>query len=125
MATFSSNSFPGYLGINFCPECNNMLYPQEDKASRTLLYVCRNCQHKELAENCCVYINKVQKEVDELTQVHSDIAKDPTLPRSDHPCPKCGHKQSVFFQAYSRRSEEEMGLYYVCTNKTCGNKWSE
>ena len=22
---------PGYVGIRFCQECNNMLYPKEDK----------------------------------------------------------------------------------------------
>ncbi|OXB52063.1 hypothetical protein ASZ78_015586 [Callipepla squamata] len=29
---------PGFVGIRFCQECNNMLYPKEDKESRVLLY---------------------------------------------------------------------------------------
>ena len=28
---------PSFIGINFCPECNNMLYPKEDKATLCLL----------------------------------------------------------------------------------------
>ena len=32
---------PGFVGIRFCQECNNMLYPKEDKANRVLLYACR------------------------------------------------------------------------------------
>ena len=27
----SSDSGPGFVGICFCQECNNMLYPKEDK----------------------------------------------------------------------------------------------
>ncbi|XP_040261743.1 DNA-directed RNA polymerase II subunit RPB9 isoform X1 [Bufo bufo] len=28
----------GFVGIRFCQECNNMLYPKEDKENRILLY---------------------------------------------------------------------------------------
>ena len=34
---------PKSVGILFCVECNNMLYPKENKAERILNYVCRNC----------------------------------------------------------------------------------
>ena len=38
-------------------------------------------------------------EVDELTNIVADVIGDPTLPRSeDHPCPKCKHREAVFFQ---------------------------
>nr|CAD7445792.1 unnamed protein product [Timema bartmani] len=48
-------------------------------------------------------------EIDELTHIVSDVVSDPTLPRSeDHPCPKCNHREAVFFQAQTRRAEEEM-----------------
>nr|CAG4652328.1 EOG090X0J86 [Triops cancriformis] len=130
-----SDSGPGFIGIRFCQEwsliiliflkridesSNNMLYPKEDKENRVLLYACRNCDFKQLADNNCIYVNKIMHEVDELTQIVSDVISDPTLPRSEeHPCPKCGHREAVFFQATSRRAEEEMRLYYVCTNSHC------
>uniref|UniRef100_A0A915C2J9 DNA-directed RNA polymerase M/15kDa subunit domain-containing protein n=1 Tax=Parascaris univalens TaxID=6257 RepID=A0A915C2J9_PARUN len=41
---------PGFVGIKFCPECNNMLYPKEDKENRQLMYACRNCDHKQVSE---------------------------------------------------------------------------
>jgi len=42
----------------------------------------------------------------ELTHIVSDVISDPTLPRSeDHPCPKCNHREAVFFQAQTRRAE--------------------
>ncbi|XP_070377237.1 DNA-directed RNA polymerase II subunit RPB9 isoform X1 [Dermacentor albipictus] len=97
---------PGFVGIKFCQECNNMLYPKEDKENRVLLYACRNCDYQQEADNNCIYVNKITHEVDELTQIVSDVVHDPTLPRTeDHTCPKCGHREAVFFQAQSRRAE--------------------
>lgn len=56
----------------------------------------------------------------ELTHIVSDVTSDPTLPRSeDHPCPKCKHRESVFFQAQTRRAEvyisvnKYINLYYI------------
>ena len=34
---------PKSVGILFCVECNNMLYPKENKVEKQLNYVCRNC----------------------------------------------------------------------------------
>ncbi|KAG0418459.1 hypothetical protein HPB47_004807 [Ixodes persulcatus] len=97
---------PGFVGIKFCQECNNMLYPKEDKENRVLLYACRNCDYQQVADNNCIYVNKITHEVDELTQIVSDVVHDPTLPRTeDHTCPKCSHREAVFFQAQSRRAE--------------------
>ncbi|CAJ0591070.1 unnamed protein product [Cylicocyclus nassatus] len=119
-------SGPGFVGIKFCPECNNMLYPREDKEHRQLMYACRNCDHKQIADNPCIYVNKLVHEVDELTQICADVVHDPTLPKTeDHPCPKCGGTQAVFFQAQTRRAEEEMRLYYVCMDTTCSHRWTE
>ncbi|KAL3226626.1 hypothetical protein MRX96_024827 [Rhipicephalus microplus] len=96
---------PGFVGIKFCQECNNMLYPKEDKENRVLLYACRNCDYQQEADNNCIYVNKITHEVDELTQIVSGCA--------------------VFFQAQSRRAEDEMRLYYVCTNTNCTHRWTE
>ena len=115
---------PTFVGIKFCSECNNMLYPKEDKEHKRLLYACRNCEWKTNADNNCVYVNKITHEVDELARIVSDVIHDPTLPRTrDHPCPSCHHKEAVFFQGQSRRAEDDMRLYYVCTNQRCTHKW--
>lgn len=34
----SHHDGPGFVGIRFCQECNNMLYPKEDKENKVLLY---------------------------------------------------------------------------------------
>ncbi len=41
-----------------------MLYPKEDKDGRQLLYACRNCDYKQVAENYCVYVNRIMHEVE-------------------------------------------------------------
>lgn len=41
-----------------------MLYPKEDKDNRVLLYACRNCDYKQVAENSCVYVNRIMHEVE-------------------------------------------------------------
>ncbi|XP_023175547.1 DNA-directed RNA polymerase II subunit RPB9 [Drosophila hydei] len=117
---------PGFVGIRFCQECNNMLYPKEDKDNKTLMYACRNCDYKQEADSNCIYVNKIMHEIDELTHIVPDVISDPTLPRTeDHACPKCSHREAVFFQAQTRRAEEEMRLYYVCTNQNCTHRWTE
>merc|ERR1712029_701389 len=117
---------PGFVGIRFCQECNNMLYPKEDKENKVLMYACRNCDYKQIADNNCIYVNKIMHEVDELTNIVADVIGDPTLPRSeDHPCPKCKHREAVFFQAESRKAEDDMRLYYVCTNVHCCHRWAD
>ncbi|XP_065511268.1 DNA-directed RNA polymerase II subunit RPB9 isoform X2 [Caloenas nicobarica] len=55
---------PGFVGIRFCQECNNMLYPKEDKENRILLYACRNCDYQQEADNSCIYVNKITHEVE-------------------------------------------------------------
>jgi len=101
-----SSDGPTFVGIKFCQECNNMLYPKEDKESRKLLYACRNCDYQQEADNMCIYVNKIQHDVDELTQIIGDVIADPTLPRTeDHPCNKCGHREAVFFQSQTRRAQ--------------------
>ncbi|KAG6582179.1 DNA-directed RNA polymerases II, IV and V subunit 9A, partial [Cucurbita argyrosperma subsp. argyrosperma] len=32
--------------MKFCRECNDILYPKEDRDEKILLYACRNCDHQ-------------------------------------------------------------------------------
>ncbi|XP_059317849.1 DNA-directed RNA polymerases II, IV and V subunit 9B [Lycium ferocissimum] len=111
--------------MKFCRECNNILYPKEDKEQKILLYACRNCDHQEPAENNCVYRNEIHHSAAERTQVLQDVAADPTLPRTKSVrCAQCGHGEAVFFQA-TARGEEGMTLFFVCCNPNCGHRWRD
>ncbi|GAA0184425.1 hypothetical protein Leryth_025380 [Lithospermum erythrorhizon] len=111
--------------MKFCRECNNILYPKEDRDQKILLFACRNCEHQEVADNNCVYRNEIHHPVGERTQVLQDVAADPTLPRTKSVrCAECGHGEAVFFQA-TARGEEGMTLFFVCCNPSCGHRWRD
>ena len=55
-----------YVGIKFCKECNNMLYPKEDVSNKRLLYACRNFGFSEPSKKSCVYVNNWIENYDEL-----------------------------------------------------------
>uniref|UniRef100_A0A1I7ZMY6 RPOL9 domain-containing protein n=1 Tax=Steinernema glaseri TaxID=37863 RepID=A0A1I7ZMY6_9BILA len=50
---------PTFVGIKFCRDCDNMLYPREDKNMKKLIYACRICDYVELSDNPCIYFNQV------------------------------------------------------------------
>ena len=112
-------------GIRFCAECNNMLYPKEDKRDGgCLIYVCRLCTYTEEAESVCIYSNKISHDVDEMAHIPSEVVCDPALPRTNtHECPRCEERDAVFFQGECSNAERSMRLYFVCCH--CQMKWRE
>ena len=116
-----------YIGINFCKECNNMLYPKEDTIKKRLLYACRNYGFDEVAENSCVYVNNLADTYDELRCINTDVIQDPALPRTNTQyCLRCMNNDVVFFQSDNRKTiENQMKLYYVCTNVDCCHRWTQ
>merc|ERR1712227_523230 len=111
------------IGIQFCQECNNMLYPKEDKVNKILLYQCRNCDFCTEAERPCIYVNKLISNENELLQINPDVIEDPTLPRTNTVnCPKCGFSSACYFQSYSTMKDARMNLFYVC--RSCRFEWT-
>ncbi|CAN6868120.1 unnamed protein product [Brassica oleracea] len=114
--------------MKFCRECNDILYPKEDKEQKILRYACRNCDYQVilfLADNYCVHRNEVHHSVSEKTQILTDVASDPTVPRTKAVrCAKCQHREVVFFQA-TTRSEDGMALFFVCCNRNCSHHWRD
>ncbi|KAK3277960.1 DNA-directed RNA polymerases II, IV and V subunit 9B [Cymbomonas tetramitiformis] len=112
--------------IVFCRECNNILYPREDKENQKLLFSCRNCDHSEVAPTSMVFRNEVLHTASERTQIIQDVAADPTLPRTKGVrCAKCGHGEAVFFQSTSRSDTEGMTLFFVCCKTECQYRWRD
>ncbi|KAK1833583.1 putative DNA-directed RNA polymerase II subunit RPB9 [Podospora conica] len=107
------------IPFKFCPECSNMLYPKEDRARLKLMWVCRTCQYSEDATSTCVYRNIINNAAGETAGVTQDVTSDPTLPRSDVPCPVCEHPKCVSFQSQQRNATTGMKLFYVCGS--CSN----
>ena len=109
--------------LRFCPESNDLLYPQEDRERKVLVLVCRNCGYQEDAPRSewCVHRSEIRHSARERTVVLRDVRADPTLPCTrDARCPACQHNEAVFFSA---PSEEGMTLYFNCTK--CGHRWRD
>ena len=123
-----------------------MLYPKEQKATKTLFFACRNCDHQEPADVHCVYRNQIIHPptyvvlilkltcIFQVTVIFreqsvtlTDLASDPTLPRTNRAlCPRCGHSEAVFFQSKDTRSKDAaMNLFFVCCNAACNHRWMD
>nr|XP_023895409.1 DNA-directed RNA polymerases II, IV and V subunit 9A [Quercus suber] len=94
--------------MKFCRECNNILYPKEDKDQKILLYACRNCDHQVLSLSLIIIIIIIFK----LWQ------------RAKF------RFQCLFFAGKSyapatARGEEGMTLFFVCCNPNCGHRWRD
>eukprot|EP00696_Hemimastix_kukwesjijk_P001049 gnl/Hemi2/11366_TR3932_c0_g1_i1.p1 gnl/Hemi2/11366_TR3932_c0_g1~~gnl/Hemi2/11366_TR3932_c0_g1_i1.p1 ORF type:complete len:116 (+),score=25.47 gnl/Hemi2/11366_TR3932_c0_g1_i1:79-426(+) len=112
------------MAMKFCPECNNMLYPKEDKQNRILMYACRNCDHQEEAQNMCVYKNDVHRaqEGARLAFIH-DVTSDPTLPRTKNAdCPKCDNREAIMI-TQTNRTDDRMEISLVCV--ACNNRFKQ
>ena len=138
---------------------NNMLYPEEDREQKRLIYVCKFCFHKEPADDPCVSRTVIKHTAEygpvvagaprptcahaaappprrecgrlpasphtrrERTTIVTDLAFDPTLPRSnEHECPRCHQSNVIYFQA-SSSDDSGMELFFVCQVPECGNRW--
>ena len=48
--------------MQFCDECNNMLYPKEDKQNLRLMYACKVCKFSKEATTARVYVHHLKNQ---------------------------------------------------------------
>ena len=96
------------MSTTFCAECNNLLYPKEDKLNKQLLYACRNCEFEQPAPSGTVYHHQILQSAMDQTTASVDLSHDPTYPRTKNTCPMCGHEEAVFFQSRSKAKDVTM-----------------
>jgi len=107
----------------FCPDCQNLLYPKEDREFRQLLYYCNSCNYTDFADSKSKEKNTVEFTAFNFRtkdDIHSYIAAglgdDPTLPRSpDRVCSQCNHPGAVYLQLPDRVADEAMVIVYICS----------
>ncbi|KAH9386496.1 DNA-directed RNA polymerase II subunit RPB9 [Nematocida major] len=100
----------------FCRECNNMLYPKEDKLEKMLYLACRNCEHFEEAISPTVFTAEYKKSAGRAVMgaVVKEMAEDPTLRRINKECTRCSHLVHAVFQTKDNRGDEPLSVNYIC-----------
>eukprot|EP01128_Nolandella_sp_AFSM9_P010863 TRINITY_DN7580_c0_g1_i1.p2 TRINITY_DN7580_c0_g1~~TRINITY_DN7580_c0_g1_i1.p2 ORF type:complete len:112 (-),score=33.70 TRINITY_DN7580_c0_g1_i1:178-513(-) len=107
--------------MQFCRECNHMLYPEEDQQQKMLMLTCRNCNFKEEAANKKVFTHQIAELEEQKAIPWKQIANDVTLPRSyAGECRECDGTEIVYLQV---QYKTKVSLYYVCA--TCGAHWTQ
>lgn len=111
----------------FCPDCNNALMPNEDRAAKKLVYRCRICTYSKDADSSnpqelCVHRRDVSLKTKEDIIVNPNVIYDPSLAHSydSFHCQEAGCKgrEAVFFRVAEIIADDCMALIFVCT--TCG-----
>ncbi|OQU94741.1 hypothetical protein CLAIMM_01052 isoform 2 [Cladophialophora immunda] len=98
----------GEVSYRFCQECSNLLYPKEDRATSTLLYICKACHATSQHDSACTYRQQLGANVQETAGTTADVSHDPTLPRAPKKCPKCRETEAVYFQSQQRAADTGM-----------------
>ncbi|KAJ3185094.1 DNA-directed RNA polymerase II core subunit rpb9 [Geranomyces variabilis] len=102
--------------FRFCSECNNLLYPREERSMRRLMFGCRHCSHEEEAEHTQVYEHVVSAVAREMKVEGTDLLVDPTVPQKRKMCPNCNAmRDAIFYPSRSKAREVTMKLTYICT----------
>lgn len=100
----------------FCRECNNMLYPKEDRLEKMLYLACRNCEHFEEAITPTVYTAEYTKSAGRMVAgaAAKEIAEDPTLKRVSRECSRCNYSVHAVFQTKDNRGDTPLSVNYAC-----------
>jgi DNA-directed RNA polymerase III subunit RPC11 len=67
-----------------------------------------------------VAVPTTQKTVEDIIGA-DDEGQDKTSER----CPACGHGEAYFKQLQIRSADEPMSVFYRCTTKECGHRWTD
>jgi len=102
--------------MDFCAECNNLLFIEEDLDKKSIYYCCITCNYKKNIEDSCVY-KKIYKKTTNLYQNNKYLNDDPTLPKNIIKCPNCDQlNANVYYQRH------DLTIVYVCKN--CKLPWN-
>ena len=106
--------------MNFCEKCGSVLVAQKEKGEKVVL-VCRKCGFKLKDYKPLEISEDVEK--DPLDDVIIIERNEEALPKTKTVCPKCGHKEAVWWIQQTRSSDEAPTLFLRCTS--CRHSWRE
>ncbi|MBI4173668.1 MAG: transcription factor S [Candidatus Aenigmarchaeota archaeon] len=105
--------------MEFCPKCGSMLITSEAKSKIHL--VCRKCGFKKQGSGHLEIKERLDKKpLDDIVFVEKS---EETLPVTKAICPKCSHKEAVWWVRQMRSADESPTVFYRCTK--CQHSWRE
>lgn len=118
------------MEIEFCPNCDNLLFLYSEEDEKKLYYGCKSCGEKqEKTVNHCIYNNTYEIDLSETINSNQFLKEDITLPViKDNPNIKCPNATCISNTeegnseiVYIKYDSENMKYLYVC--KSCQTKW--
>lgn len=111
----------------FCARCSNLLYPECDEDNYSMVWRCNYCKTAEIHDECkLVHVLNLKMKADAIGEMDliAEFANDPTAQRDpDKPCPKCGKNGVACFVNPLGQPQEDMTLYFACSDTACRNVW--
>lgn len=111
--------------MNFCKECENMLYIKiSDADENELSFYCRKCGNNEQnVNNLCVLKENFQEHSIKINHLINEYTKmDPTLPHINNiKCPNSECQSETNDVIYMRYDENNMKYLYICVH--CDFVW--
>ncbi len=108
--------------MEFCPECGNLMNP--DERDGKVYLVCSSCGHEELQdeeeENDSYKMVEESEEKEETAVVEEDMEN---KPKTNKKCPECGHDKAYWWMQQTRSADEPSTRFYRCVE--CGHTWRE
>lgn len=99
----------------FCPECGSIMTPKEE--GRKTLLVC-GCGYSHV-EKEDILMKESVRNLKKIEVVDEKSSK--TMPKTQQPCPKCGHKEAYFWAQQTRASDEPETQFFECVK--CAYRW--
>jgi DNA-directed RNA polymerase subunit M len=105
--------------LQFCPKCGLVCVSKKYK-NKTVL-VCRKCGYKIKDYKPIEISEKIKSSpLDDVVLIEETKE---TLPKIRIACPKCGHKEAVWWMQQTRAADEPPTLFFRCTK--CRYSWRE
>ena len=116
------------MNVDFCKQCDNLLYLYEDPESKKIVNVCKACGSTEEKEDSVITVNsdsKITLDKSDVLAHNPYICQDITLPtiqgNKNLQCKnkQCPAEESTIY--YIKYDPDNMKYLYIC--KDCGTKW--
>lgn len=105
------------MPVQYCHDCNNILYPKYE--SNTFALSCKKCNTTVDLRTNVVYTREKREKAENKNRQY--FLNDVTLPQLDRICIKCENNKCVY---YMRKSDiKALDTYYICMS--CMYEWTD